>query len=431
MAQYKILSGNSMEAVNEIDVPVQLVVTSPPYYRMRKYGVEFVWGGDKNCQHEWEKAKSARPNGSGGKTKKQATNEGSFQVDYDERVYESGTCRLCGAWLGELGQEESPELYVSHLADVFDVCKTKMTDTSVLFVNIGDTFAGSGKGYWVKDGKAYASEKQATNKGSVGVSPVNLRGTEYKPKDLLMIPHMVAAELRKRGWYLRAEIPWICYNKMPGPWKDRPIIGHEWFFMFTKSAKCSYDGRSVSLSAKYAAEHARKSTSWGTKHPNKNNVDKCSHTGDNHTTSEGGTRLRRTSDWFSDSLNNSIEEIEDYLVYLKSVRDGGDQLLMDGDGEPAALVVNNRPSSLKHYAMYNEKLITPLVLSSTIEGDWVLDPFSGSGTTGRVSLSLGRNYVGVEAKSEYVEISKATLDEALGFRPDRDEKVIQEQSYLF
>jgi DNA modification methylase len=401
MPQYKILSGNSLEASRQIDVPIHLIVTSPPYYRMRRYGVDFVWGGDALCEHEWvsETKKNALYRSASGQ--KQKTNSASIVNEVQTEM----TCAKCGAWYGELGQESSPELYTSHLADVFDVCREKLTDTGVLFLNLGDTFAGGGKGM--------GSGKRLTNKGSgLDRNPVP---NGYKQKDLLMIPHMVAAELRKRGWYLRAEIPWICPNKMPGPWKDRPIIGHEWFFMFTKSAKCSYDGVRVALAAKYAEEHARKSTSWGSdrKHPNKNNVEKYAHTGDNHTTLSGGKRLRRTSDWFTDSLGYSIEELEDYLVYLKGVRDNGEQLLPDMDGDPMALVVNNRPSSLKHFAMYNERLITPLIQSSTNEGDWVCDPFSGSGTTGRVALSMGRNYIGVEAKPEYVEISKKTLDDTL------------------
>ena len=161
---YKLLVGNVIDKLTEIEPEsVQLIVSSPPYYRMRKYGCDFVWGGDKNCDHDWNISDVVLlTGGNGTKSSKQVSNQGT---QMDRIVGKQAVCRVCGAWRGELGWEESPELYVSHLCDVFDLARVALKDDGVCFVNLGDTFAGSQKGYagngkwtyrdWEQIGKAH------------------------------------------------------------------------------------------------------------------------------------------------------------------------------------------------------------------------------------------------------------------------------------
>jgi len=67
-----------------------------------------------------------------------------------------------------------------------------------------------------------------------------------------------------------------------------------------------------------------------------------------------------------------------------------------------------------HFAVYPPALIEPCIRAGSAEGDTVLDPFSGSGTTGEVALKLGRNYVGCELNPDYAKLSERRITEALG-----------------
>lgn len=71
--------------------------------------------------------------------------------------------------------------------------------------------------------------------------------------------------------------------------------------------------------------------------------------------------------------------------------------------------VNTQPFSGAHFATFPPKLIEPCILASTRPGDFVLDPFFGSGTVGVVSRELERRYVGVELNPEYIAIASDRL----------------------
>jgi hypothetical protein len=67
-----------------------------------------------------------------------------------------------------------------------------------------------------------------------------------------------------------------------------------------------------------------------------------------------------------------------------------------------------------HFATYPPELVEPCVLAGSREGDWVLDPFNGSGTTGVVALAHSRNYVGLELNPDYADLAVARISESVG-----------------
>jgi hypothetical protein len=111
---------------------------------------------------------------------------------------------------------------------------------------------------------------------------------------------------------------------------------------------------------------------------------------------EGGRR-RRNSDWFFESLNDIL---------------AGQGVLMGGEGDPLAFVINPKPYPGAHFAVFPSTLVAPMITASTREGGVVLDPFSGSGTTGQVALKMGRNYVGVDLNPEYLDLAIARILDA-------------------
>ena len=188
--QVKLLQGDVRAVLRDLPADsVNCVVTSPPYWSLRDYGVE-------------------------------------------PSVWADGT-RIA------LGLEPTPELFVGHMVDVFREVRRVLRDDGVLFLNIGDSYASQG------GQRAYGSFDGATGRGPqperVGVPRGERNGRSdtaspdsLKPKDLVGIPWMLAFALRTDGWWLRQDIIWSKPNPMPESVKDRCTKAHEYLFLLSK-----------------------------------------------------------------------------------------------------------------------------------------------------------------------------------------------------
>jgi len=143
---------------------------------------------------------------------------------------------------GELGSEPTPEEYVRVLANYFDKFKNKIKQTGNLFINIGDTFFGSGAGAWNKyldeNGEitVYQKERKEKYYTTKPLQPkIKQNGKLYQNKQLLMIPSRFAIEMQERGWILRDDIIWHKPNRIPASVKDRFNNTYEHVFHFVQS----------------------------------------------------------------------------------------------------------------------------------------------------------------------------------------------------
>lgn len=303
---------------------------------------------------------------------------------------------------GQVGAESSPEEYVERLVSVFREVKRVLKNDGTVWLNIGDTYNVPN---YHKDEKICGTGKQGTNRGTY--DGVVERRTAHccKPKDMIGIPWMVAFALRNDGWYLRQDIIWAKSNGMPEPVTDRCVKSHEYIFLLSKSPQylfnplievaTGYDGRKDTLmkgSAKYREG------------------DYLLHGKANTASYRGHER------WRFKTLDSGE------TVPIRTKRD-----------------VWNVPTGTyagAHFATYPEELITPCVLAGTNEGDTVLDPFSGSGTTGIAAVRNGRKYLGIELNSEYIGISYDRFDETFnhkvvrGFTRDTSEGAFVKNNLL-
>lgn len=135
---------------------------------------------------------------------------------------------------GQIGLESSPAAYVKRLVAVFREVRRVMRPDGTLWVNIGDSYAFSGKGGNPGHSK---HQKQRTNTGSLTTRGIPRGGYGLKPKDLIGIPWMLAFALRDDKWWLRSAIIWAKPNGMPGSQEDRPTSSYEMIFMLTPSAE--------------------------------------------------------------------------------------------------------------------------------------------------------------------------------------------------
>lgn len=204
---------------------------------------------------------------------------------------------------------------------------------------------------------------------------VNL-GDSYYNKSLAGIPFRFAFAMQERGWFLRQDIIWHKPNVMPESVTDRCTKSHEYIFLLTKSAKYYYDNKAI-LEPVSEISLKRSEYGWDSDRPSTKNA------------SMGGTGIH-------------TEQMGTRFVNP------------EGRNKRSVWTVTAKGYKEAHFAVYPPELIEPCILAGSKEGDTVLDPFSGSGTTGEVALKRNRNYIGLELNPEYAEISRKRLLEAVG-----------------
>ena len=207
---------------------IDTVVTSPPYWGLRDYGIEpTIWGGDEGCVHQWENKERWLHRGS---TKSELP---KHQIT-DAKITDN-TCTICSAWRGTLGLEPHPSMFITHLVEIFREIRRVLKDTGAVWLNLGDTYfstSGNNSDY------AYATGDQRTE---------TIKRRHYKretdksnwlqPKQLMLMPHRVAIALQDDGWIIRNDCVWYKRNPMPSSVKDRFNVTKEYmFFMVMISA---------------------------------------------------------------------------------------------------------------------------------------------------------------------------------------------------
>ncbi len=149
---------------------------------------------------------------------------------------------------GEIGSEATPEKYVLSLASFFDRLKPYLKKEANVFINIGDTYFGSGAGAWKKyldeDGNVTQIQKERKEKyyTTKPLQPkIKQNGKLYQNKQLLLIPSRFAIEMQERGWLLRDDIIWQKPNRIPASVKDRFNNTYEHVFHFVLKKKYYFD----------------------------------------------------------------------------------------------------------------------------------------------------------------------------------------------
>ena len=239
---YDVLVGDNRETIKSLpDQSVNTVVTSPPYFGLRDYGTATWEGGSADCNH----MRDSKVGDSTSTGHKGMDDKGHAVGD---AIYKD-VCKKCGAVRkdSQIGLEETPEDYVQTMVELFREIRRVLRDDGTVWLNIGDSYAGSGKGR-NSDGSPNVDEnsKQATSKGTTeGALQKMKMGGDLKQKDLIGIPWMLAFALRADGWYLRQDIIWSKPNPMPESVKDRCTKAHEYIFLLSKSKNYYYDYEAI------------------------------------------------------------------------------------------------------------------------------------------------------------------------------------------
>lgn len=299
-----------------------------------------------------------------------------------------------------LGLEPNPKDYIRHLVELLDECRRVLHPMGLMFLNLGDTWAGKRNIQYNKDtGQDYYEGMKCYSYGDY----------EYpeewglKTRNLTGIPFRTAFMLQKKGWNLRAFFPWVKRNAAPVATElKRPSSALEYFFMFAKEMPHYWDKDAVLIKSEW----------WP------------------------GGRLFRDTDMFMESLNGVIFDPETTLplgVVLPTViGDSEHQARYPEDLVSPWIKLGSShrgccPTCLTPYKRIVDKLREPF--PHRVTTGWaplckcdllppvpcrVLDPFSGSGTTQAAALRAGRDAIYIDQSNEYAGEARVRLMEMDG-----------------
>lgn len=252
---------------------------------------------------------------------------------------------------GQYGLESSPAAYVDNMRAVFAEVRRVLAKDGTLWLNIGDSYSAQGGG---KAEGQYAEKRvngatwQAPRTPPVGVPAKNLLG----------IPWRTAFALQDDGWILRNAIVWAKPNAMPESVTDRLSTRHELLFMFSRSRKYWFDLDPIREPVLYPGDD-----------------------------------------------RSSRGQAVGHIHMSPATRTNGHE---NGRNPGDVWTIPTTPFPGAHFAVFPPEIPRRAILAGCKPGGTVLDPFSGSGTTGMVAGQLGRKYVGIDLSEDYLRLSLET-----------------------
>lgn len=368
-----ILQGDALEMLRTLpDNSVHCVVTSPPYWNLRDYGVE-----------------------------------------------------------GQLGLEKTPQEYIAKMVEIFEEVRRVLRKDGTCWVNMGDSYFGDSP-CRTRSSEAFSGTwdtSQTASKGGKRRSAARLGS--LKRKDLCGMPWRLALALQDAGWYLRSDIIWSKPNPMPKSVKDRPSDSHEYIFLLTKSAKYWYDAGAISepcspnthlrVSQDVASQLGSERANGGSRadRPMKAVVRGSDgafgppqtrarvSTPDNYKGSVPGRKDGPGQDRRSTKDRRPTQRASENMGRAPGWRKEVEQPITRNARTVWTIAIQGYAKA--HFATFPTEIPRRCILAGCPEGGTVLDPFLGSGTTIAVAISLGRLGIGIELNPEYVELARQRI----------------------
>jgi site-specific DNA-methyltransferase (cytosine-N4-specific) len=276
--------------------------------------------------------------------------------------------------VGQYGREPSPDAYVATLRGVFAEARRVLADDGTCWLNLGDSYSAGGGG--ATGLHAYLGAHLTAHK---------VPG--MWAKNLLGMPWRVAFALQEDGWILRNAIVWHKPNAMPESVRDRLNCRHELIFLLVKQPAYWFDLDPIRIPAA-ASRHS---------HLRADQHDVCSPRA--ASTPKYGPHARQvlTSRRYGASLQRS----NGHRAVHPQGRNPGD-----------VWAIPTRPYNGPHFAAYPIDLPLRCIAAGCKPGGMVLDPFTGSGTTGLAAIQLGRRFAGIELSPAFASLAAERLSQA-------------------
>lgn len=259
----------------------------------------------------------------------------------------------------QLGLEATYQEYIDKLVKVFDEFRRVLRSDGTCWVNIGDSYGGSKSGN-KEDNK---SAQYGTGKTVIGK---HRPSSDILSKSLIGIPERFVVAMTDAGWIRRNTIIWHKPNCIPASVKDRFTVDFEYFYFFAKGKKYLF----------------------------------------NQQFDEYTTPMNR---WGGDKLKAAGTSIWDDGVGQKTYRNRNMRPNPNGRNKRSVWNISTKPFKGAHFAVYPPELIRTPILSCSNEGDTILDPFAGSGTTGMVAAQLNRKAILIDINEDYIDLQRERI----------------------
>jgi DNA modification methylase len=354
----RILQGDCRAVLRTLpDESVHCVVTSPPYFGLRDYGVA-----------------------------------------------------------GQIGLEPTPDEFVDALVDVFREVRRVLRADGTVWLNLGDSYNAYNGGAGPSSSLSKGAQTEARPKLESGYG---LRFKGLKPKDLIGIPWRVAFALQADGWYLRQDIIWAKPNPMPESVRDRCTKSHEYLFLLAKSERYYYDAEAISepvtdTTIERVSQPTLRDQAGSDRVPGKTNgpmkaVVRKDQTGHNGRAIQSGFASQASHGGIIKRSGNKARKDATERGCPESGVAGSVPWEGTTRNKRSVWIVTTKPFSGAHFATFPPDLIEPCVLAGCPAGGTVLDPFGGAGTTGLVADRHGRNAVLIELNPAYAEMARKRI----------------------
>jgi len=383
---------------------------------------------------------------------------------------------------GQLGLEPTLGEHIDRLVEVFREVRRVLRKDGTVWLNYGDCYATSPNGRSAKDTKAAGGDDRTfrdkpfstvgavydpqggsrgggfrgNNRHNSKATPGGriVSGGSLKPKDLAMMPARVALALQADGWWIRSDIIWVKPNPMPESIKDRPTNAHEHIFLLAKSGRTQLWRARDTLEWSYSPDLSEKVTVNGKERNRWQGFDyyydheavKVSASpdtharyargrSDDHKWADGGPGNQTIAKSFDhmrkpvsgcptgDGKHTAIEHNKDqrkrgnpprHLKYDSNHATLDDFPRDQGRNLRNVWTVATAPFSEAHFATFPPALVEPCIKAGCPEGGTVLDPFGGAGTVGLVADRLGRNAILIELNESYARMAKQRIETDAG-----------------
>ena len=289
----------------------------------------------------------------------------------------------------QMGLEATPDEYIAGMVEVFREVRRVLRDDGTLFLNIGDSYSGSGKGVWNVPDERKALVKETYRPSTNPMKTV----TGLKPKDLIGIPWMLAFALRADGWYLRQDIIWAKPNPTPESVRDRCTKAHEYLFLLSKAPRYYFDADAIQ--EPFCDERMGASGTRSLRYSEQSERNGDSGLGGVPTSYRGST--------FTQGKTGAV----------KPNVGQGERIEATGRNKRSVWTIATAPFKEAHFATFPPALVEPCILAGCPVGGTVLDPFGGAGTTGLVADRLQRDAILIELNPAYAEIARKRVDKDL------------------
>jgi DNA modification methylase len=318
--------------------------------------------------------------------------------------------------VGQIGLEKSIQEYIVKITTVFEEVRRVLRKDGTCWINLGDSYAGGKIG---RTDNTLEARQNLCRHGHSGINKKAIDGNNngrqhkptdgLKPKDLCGIPWRVAFALQAAGWYLRCDVIWSKPNPMPESVEDRPTKSHEYLFLLAKSQKYYYDAEAIKepCSQNEMANGFRGGAYTGNETFDNAASGKRKARG-NYKVPSGWDQGEGAHGNFHREGRAKPDKQRGHGRRHVGFNDRWDQMpksqqcgMMRNKRDVWEIATHAFPEA--HFATFPPALVEPCILAGSRPGDVILDPFSGSGTTGMVALQHDRKFIGFDLNPEYCQ----------------------------